>query len=122
VTSDTLRDYLLNAMRSFMSDRDQKRPTVAKEPSFGITDSIEFGAPAARQFPVTLRFPAEAIGHPDRVAVSRTARPVAETVLIERDWKVDLVAGAYAVFVDATGTAQAFQVLGGGTDDRVDIG
>jgi hypothetical protein len=121
VTSDTLRDYLLNAMQSFMSERDQKRPTVAKEPSFGITDRLEFGTPVTRRFPITLRLPAEAVGHPARVAVSRTAPPVAETVLTTRDWTVDLAAGAYAVFVDATGTATAFQVVGGGTDDLIDI-
>ena len=75
VTGETLRDYLLNAMRAFMSERDQKRPTVAKEPSFGITDRMEFGTPAFRTFPVTLRFPAAAVGHPVRVAVSAPRRP-----------------------------------------------
>jgi hypothetical protein len=122
VTSDTLRDYLLNATRSFMSPRDQNRPTVAKEPTFGITDRMEFGVPADRRFPVTLRFPAEAVGHPARVAVSRTTPPVAETVLTTQDWKLDLAAGAYAVFVDATSTAHTFQVVGGGVDDRIDVG
>ena len=122
VTGETLRDYLLNAMRAFMSERDQKRPTVAKEPSFGITDRMEFGTPAFRTFPVTLRFPAAAVGHPVRVAVSRSAPAVAETVLSTRNWTVDLAAGAYAVFVDGTGTAQTFQVVGGGVDDRIDVG
>ena len=122
VTGETLRDYLLNAMRSFMSERDQKRATVAKEPSFGITDRMEFGAPALRRFPLTLRFAPAAVGHPVRVAVSRSAPAVAETVLSTQNWTVDLAAGAYAVFVDATGTVQTFQVVGGGVDDRIDVG
>lgn len=121
VTSDTLRDYLLNAMRSFLSDRDRKRPTVAKEPSFGFTDAMEFAAPARPAFPITLRFKPDAVGHPVRIAVSRTDPAVAETVLSGTDWVVDLPAGAYAVFVNAVGAVQEFQVLGGGADGPVDI-
>ena len=56
------------------------------------------------------------------MAVSRSAPAVAETVLGTRNWTVDLAAGAYAVFVDATGTAQTFQVVGGGADGRIDVG
>ena len=122
VTNDTLRDYLLNTMRSFMSERDQKRPTVAKEPTFGTTDRMEFASPAPRSFPITLRFPAEAVGQRARLSISRAAPAVAETVLKKRDWAVQLQAGGYAAFVDGTGIAQAFQVVGGGADGRIDVG
>ncbi len=121
VTNDTLRDYLLNATHSFMSERDQKRAIVAKEPTFGTTDPMEFASPAPRTFPVTLQFAQEAVGQPARVSVSRAAPAVAQTVLTAREWVVQLQAGAYAAFVDATGTAYAFQVIGGGVDGRIDI-
>ncbi|HYP43570.1 MAG TPA: caspase family protein [Propionibacteriaceae bacterium] len=121
VTSDSLRDYLLNAVRSFISDRDRKRATVAKEPAFGFTDAMEFGSPRRPEFPVVLRFRPEAVGHRVFVGNSRAAPPVAETVLTEPEWVVPLAAGAYAVFVEATGAMQEFQVVGGGADGPVDV-
>jgi hypothetical protein len=108
-------------LRSFVSERDRKRATVAKEPSFGFTDAMQFGSPARQEFPVVLRFRPEAVGNRVFVGISRAAPPVAETVLTQPEWVVPLPAGAYAVFVEATGSMQEFQVVGGGADGPVDV-
>lgn len=121
VTNDTLRDYLLNAMRMFLPERDRERATVAKEPSFGFTDAMEFAAPRRTLFHVTLRFAPTAVGERVRVATARDAPPVTETVLTAREWVVPLAAGAYAAFVDATGAMTEFQVVGGGVDGPIDV-
>ncbi len=120
VTTDTLRDYLLNAMSAFLPPRDRDRPTVAKEPSFGFTDAMEFGSPQRPKFPVTLRFDASAVGRRVRVGVWPAVPPLAETVLSAQEWTVHVEAGAYAVFVEDRPAAQ-FQVLGGGVDGPVDV-
>jgi len=121
VTSDSLRDYLLNAMRAFLPDRDRRRPTVAKEPSFGFTDAMQFSAPPRLGFPVTLRFGRGVLGQRVRIGVSPAAPPVAETVLDAEEWTVELQPGAFAVFLEGGATHQ-FEVVGGGADGPVDVG
>jgi hypothetical protein len=121
VTSDTLRDYLLNATKEFLDDQQRKRATVAKEPSFGYTDAMTFGSPERPRFPVTLRFQSAARGTHVSVGTARTAPPVASTVLTGDDWEVELEAGAYAAFVAGTDASHEFQVTGGGVDGVVTV-
>jgi hypothetical protein len=119
VTNDTLRDYLLNAMKEFLNDAQRARPTVAKEPQFGFTDAMTFGSPVRPRFPVTLRFSAETVGKRVNVGSSRSGSPIASTLLTDDQWEVHLEAGAYGVFVDGTDTSHEFQVIGGGVDGTV---
>ena len=121
VTSETIRDYLLNAMRAFLPERDRQRPTVAKEPSFGFTDEMEFATPRRTTFPVTLRFHAGALGQRVWVGTSPIGPHDAETVLDAVEWTVKLPAGVFAVFFER-GTTHQFEVVGGGIDGPVDIG
>lgn len=120
VTSDTLRDYLLNAMRAFLPERDRGRAIVAKEPSFGFTDALEFASPAPARFAVSLRFDPSAVGRRVHVGASLSLPPAAETVLGSPEWTVDLEAGVYAVFVEGAAAGQ-FEILGGGVDGPVDL-
>jgi hypothetical protein len=115
VTSDSLRDYLRNNMKSFMRD-EQRVPSIAKEPIFVQTDPLSFGTRAQKpRFAVTLRFPQEWIG--EQVTISANGSSLAaETTLQVAEWTPELEAGSYAVFAPNLGRAQAFTVSGERTD------
>lgn len=120
VTSDSLRDYLRNAMQTFQRPDQRQRPTVAREPSFGWTDPMVFAAPERPRFSITLRFSQECVGKRVMVGV-RPADPILDTVLPAPEWIVELEAGAYGVYVDDLGLSKAFQVIGGGADGVVTV-
>jgi Caspase domain len=121
LTTDTLRDYLLNAQKEFLDDDQRRRATVAKEPSFGFTDVMAFGSPTRPRFPVSLRFQPGVVGRRVSVGVARSDPPVAATELQGTQWDLALEAGAYGVFVDGSDASDEFQVIGGGVDDVVDV-
>jgi hypothetical protein len=121
VTSSTLRDYLHNAMKDFMTDEQRKRKTVAQEPAFGRTDPIVFATKARPTFPVTLQFAQEHVGRRAFVGSSRSGPPVAETVLDGTRWTVQLEAGFWGAFVDGTDVAEGFEVSGGNVDATVTV-
>jgi hypothetical protein len=121
VTSASLRDYLLNNMKSFMRD-DQHIATVAQEPDFGRTDEIEFATAAQTpKFPVTLRFRDDCVGRQATVRTRSSLPPAAETVLAQAEWRPELEAGAYVAFVPDLQLASVFTVTGGGLDDVVTV-
>jgi uncharacterized caspase-like protein len=115
VTSDSLRDYLRNNMKSFMRD-EQRVSSVSLEPVFGPTDPISFVAPGPKpKFAITLRFPDDWVGK--RVTISANGSSLAaDTVLAQAEWKPELEAGSYAVFVPDMNHSQAFTVSGEETD------
>jgi len=121
VTSDTLRGYLHNATKEFIAAEDRKRKTVAQEPAFGRTDEIVFATPPRAAFPVTLPFAPECLGRRIAVATSRTSAPVAETVLQDPEWNIELEAGVWGAFVDGSETTKLFEVAGGGADGVVTV-
>jgi len=116
VTSDSLRNYLLNAMQGFMRDEQRADRTVAREPRFDRTDHMEFGTPPRTTFPVTLRFPPECDGRPATVGRGKYVQPSDETVLQGIDWALRLEAGVHVAYVDQRGFSQPFEVTGGATD------
>lgn len=113
VTSDSLTDYLRNAMKQFQSPEDQQRGVVAHEPSFGRRDPMTFAAPARQTVPVTITFAPSCLGQQARVARDRNAAAVAATVVAETAWEVSLEPGFYAVLVDALNLATVFEAAGG---------
>jgi Caspase domain len=120
VTTSSLRNYLLNAMPSFMREDQISNSRVAKEPAFGRTDELVFGQPAQRStFAVRLRFPAEWVGRRVTISVSSTSPLIAETVLAQAEWTPRLPAGVYVVFAPEHGDFHPFAVNGG--DSRVDV-
>jgi uncharacterized caspase-like protein len=121
VTSSSLRDYLHNTMKDFMSDDQRKRKTVAHEPAFGRVDPIDFPTKARPTFPVTLQFAQEHVGRRVFVGTGRSDPPVDETVLQATQWTVHLEAGFWGVFVDETDISKGLEVAGGGTDAAVAI-
>ena len=122
VTSDSLRDYLINNMKSFMRAEQRTNSTVAKEPAFGHIDAIRFATPAQRPtFPVRLRFAQRCIGKRATISVNRTSPLAAETVLQAAEWKPKLQTGSYVVFVPELGLYQAFSITGEGSDAVITI-
>lgn len=121
VTSSSLRDYLHNAMKDFMTEEQRRRKQISKEPAFGRTDPIVFATKARPTFPVTLRFAPEHVGRRVFVGHNRTDVPVAETVLAATDWTAQLEAGFWGAFVDGTNVSKGFEVAGGGVDAPVTV-
>jgi hypothetical protein len=112
VTSESLSNYLRNAMKKFQSKEDQARGQVAHEPAFGNQDPITFGAPPRQTVPVRITFPPGAVGQLATVGRGRGLPPVAATVLAGTDWQLELEAGLYVVFVDTLGLSRTFEAVG----------
>jgi hypothetical protein len=112
VTSDTLSDYLRNAMKQFQSDDDKPRRTVAHEPAFGRRDPITFAEPARQTVPVRITFAPACRGQRATVARGRGRPAVAERLLTETEWQLKLEPGLYVVLVDALGLSKAFEAVG----------
>ncbi|HWI71182.1 MAG TPA: caspase family protein [Baekduia sp.] len=115
VTSDSLRDYLRNNMKSFMRPDQLSQLTVAQEPAFGTTDPMEFAPLLTPAFKVTLTLPQSCVGQPATIGTTRSAPPAAAVAaLAATDWEVELQAGHYAVYVDGPEITLPFTVPGGG--------
>jgi uncharacterized caspase-like protein len=114
VTSESLRDYLRNNMKSFMRP-EQRVNAVSQEPAFGPVDPMDFGVEGTtRAFAVTLRFPDRLKGKKATVSVDAST-VLAETELAGPEWKLELEAGAYVAFVPDSGEFGAFAVTGDNT-------
>jgi Caspase domain len=114
VTTQALKKYLFNSMKTFMTPEQRANPQVAKEPWFEQEYDLEFAAPAAPPtFEATLRFPPECAGKRVTLSVNASSPLVADEILAAPEWKPKLPVGAYAVYVPDLGLAKAFQVTGG---------
>jgi hypothetical protein len=115
VTTNSLRDFLTENMKSYMRT-EQLVKTTADEPAFGTTDPMTFTSPAQTPtFAVTLRFGPACVGKRATVVTNASNPPVAETVLKTVDWNLSLEAGNYAAFVPDMDLVQPFAVTGGGS-------
>jgi hypothetical protein len=113
VTSDTLRNYLTENMKTFMRPDQLADAGVAKEPDFGYVEPITFRKfDAASRYPVTLRFPAACVGQAATIVVSASRPPAASTTLAAIDWNLQLEAGSYAALVPAVGLVHPFTITG----------
>lgn len=123
VRTNDIREYLVNTMSTFMTQEQLKDSRVAKEPAFGVTDDLTFAAPPQTKFPVTLRFPQEAVGKHASISFDAGTPPVEETVLPQRDWTVQLDAGFYVAYVSELDRQQPFEPfeVTGGSDEVITI-
>jgi hypothetical protein len=121
VTSDSLRDYLHNAMKDFMSDDQRKSRIVAQEPSFGRVDPLVFATRPRPTFPVTLRFAEEHVGRRVFVATGRSDPPVDETVLEDTEWTAHVEPGFWGVFIEGTDISKGIEVAGGGANGAIPV-
>jgi hypothetical protein len=114
ITSDSLRNYLTENMKTFMRGDQLADAGVAKEPDFGLVEPITFRKlDASSRYPVTLRFPDTCIGQAARIVTSASRPPAAATTLAEADWKLQLEAASYAAVVPALGLVHPFTITGG---------
>ena len=113
VTTQALKTYLFNSMKTFMTDAQRRSPQVAKEPWFEQAADLTFASPAAQTFTATARFPPECVGKRVTISVDATSPLVADETLAAEEWRVKLPVGAYAVYVPELGLQAAFQVTGG---------
>jgi Caspase domain len=114
ITTNSLRDYLSNAMSSFMRDDQQSNSMVAKEPEFARTDELVFGQrtqPAT--FPVTFQFPRTWVGRRVTISVNSKTPLIAETIVQQDRWTPQLGSGLYVLFAPESGDFQPFAVSGG---------
>jgi uncharacterized caspase-like protein len=114
VTTQALKKYLFNSMKTFMTDAQRRSPQVAKEPWFEQAADLEFAAPtAAQSFTATIRFPPECVGKQVTISVNASSPLLADETLAAEEWKPKLPVGAYAVYVPELGKQAAFEVTGG---------
>ena len=114
VTTQALKKYLFNSMKTFMTDAQRENSQVAQEPWFDQEADLEFAAPAAAQtFTATIRFPPECVGKQVTVSVNASSPLVADETLAAEEWKPELPVGAYAVYVPELGLQAPLEVTGG---------
>ena len=114
ITTDGLRGYLINAMKTFMSDQDQQDMSVSKEPDFGFVDQMEFGSVAsAPTFPAAINFPPTAVGQPFIVQTGAPLTTVLSGTVTAASQVVNLPKGVYFARVEPLGWLQDFTIVGG---------
>lgn len=112
VTTETLCEYLRNAMMKFQSPVDQERRGVAHEPAFGSRDPITFATPRRQTVRVTITFPDACVGQVATIGQGRNAPPTATDTLTETTWSISLEPGLYHVGVSSRNVSALFEALG----------
>lgn len=115
VTSASLRNYLYNSMKAFMTEDDLHDPNISKEPDFGFDDPIVFCTiPAVDVCIVDLRrFPLAAEGKRFIVVTGAPPTKVAGNVVHNGVGQVPLPPGVYFLKMDDPPLQQGFEVTGG---------
>jgi uncharacterized caspase-like protein len=126
IRSGRLRDYLTNAMRTFMSDEQRNDTLVSKEPDFGFVDDLLIatipapGIPAASQSKVRLAFPAATAGASWEVVTGSPSTVVASgTVQANLEATIELPSGIFLARVVGGGPFAWVEVTGQDRDVTV---
>ena len=112
VTTDTLCEYLRNAMKTFQSQTDKERRGVAHEPAFGSRDPITFATPTRQTVRVKITFPPACVGQVATITQGRNAPPIATKKLTGTSWTVSLEPALYHVGVAAGNVSALFEAMG----------
>jgi hypothetical protein len=119
VTSQTVRDYVTNRMRTYMTPTDLTDDLISKEPDFGADDPIVFcSRPPAVQTVDLVNFPAALEGQPCSILTGAPPREVATGVVTAGTLQCQLGAGIY--FARAGGFNHGFEIPGG-QHVRIDV-
>jgi hypothetical protein len=114
ITSQSLKEYLINAMPTFMSDEDRKTPDISKEPDFWPDDPIVFGTVVdTPTHAVKLQLPANATGQTVRIVTGSPPEDVKTLVATSAMEKVKLPKGQYFAKIDTMGWSEEILVAGG---------
>jgi uncharacterized caspase-like protein len=119
VTSQTVRDYVTNTMRTYMTATDLTDDLISKEPDFGADDPIVFcSRPSGLQTVDLVNFPAALEGQPCSILTGAPPREAAKGAVTKGALQCQLGAGIY--FARAAGFTHGFEVPGG-QHVRIDI-
>ena len=122
VTSSSLREYLTNAMKTFLTEQDLQDSSVSKEPDFGADDPMVFLRVAhLLEFPMQLSFGAAAEGMPVRIVTGSPLRQAARGIIHHGRFDVALPRAVYFAMVEGLGWIKDFEVTGG-QDSVVTVG
>jgi hypothetical protein len=120
VTANSLRNYLINCMKNFLSDDDLKNPDIEKEPDVNDPDNAGDGMILAKvavpNYTVKIQLPAAAAGKTVRVLTSNNFQQVASTTANGSDWTIKLKPGTYLVQVAGNGQEKVIDVRGSEPD------
>ena len=116
ITAGSLRAYLYQNMKNFLSKTEQDSPDIGKEPFIDDHTSpaapMIFGAvaqPQIQKFTVRLHIPEAARGAKADVLNGDGANPVATTAAVPAIWQIELTKGLYEARL-ADGTDKLFKV------------
>lgn len=109
IDTQSLRKYLREHMRLWMSEEDIADPDVSNEPDFGPTDHIVFGHFTRSQWQIRFMFPQSAEGSRVRVEFGPFVEVASGTVQ-NGTWQTPLDNGIYRLVVEATNDTHKFEV------------
>jgi hypothetical protein len=120
VTARTLRNYLLNCMKDFLSPDDLMNPDIEKEPDVNDLDNAGDGLVFARMpvpsFNIKIQVPNGAAGKTIRVVSSNNFKLVASTTANGNPWIVPVTVGTYLVQIVGTDQEKIVDVRGSEPD------
>ena len=116
ITTSRLKNYMIEGMRTLLSDEEKADDLVSQEPDFGTTDEIAFATIAPRRFKVVLKFSAPAAAKPV-VVLGDGLKKIRSAKIAGPSLTLKLTAGMYAAVSD--GQSTTFQVVG---DRDVEVG
>jgi len=120
VTASSVRNYLLNCMRDFLSPEDRQNPDIEEEPDVNDPDNAGDGMVFARvtvpNYNVKIQLPAGAAGQTARVLSSNNFQIIASAIANGPVWTVPLTPGTYMVELVGCGEGKVFDVRGSEPD------
>jgi hypothetical protein len=116
VTASSLRNYLLNYMKDFLSPEDRQNPDIEEEPDVNdpdnAGDAMVFAQVAPPSYNVKIQMPAGAAGKTARVLSGSKFKLIASTTANGSLWTVPLPPGTYMAEIVGDGEGKVFDVRG----------
>ncbi len=120
VTADSLKNYLINCMKNFLSPDDLQNPDIEKEPDVNDPDNAGDGMVFAQlvvpKYNVRIQLPDGAAGKTIRVLSSNNFKLIASATANGSVWPVPLAPGTYMAEVVGNGEGKVFDVRGSEPD------
>jgi Caspase domain len=115
VTTESLREYLLNTMRTLLSADDVRNPQIAQQPEVSGSDRFVL-VPAAAPITFPVQITVKAPGQSGLITDGRL-QTVAKTPAVPALWTVSLPRGLYKATIIGSGAA-LFEVTGQANPDH----
>lgn len=119
VTASSLRNYLLNYMKDFLSSEDRQNPDIEEEPDVNdpdnAGDTMVFAKVTPPSYNVQIQLPPSSAGKTINVLTSNF-QVIASTTANGPVWTVPLKRGTYMVKIVGNGQEKVFDVRGSEPD------